>query len=167
MKPTIRLARPDEAALICEIEDDAAERYRGSAHEYVVDHGPSPPEAYAELAEQGLVFLAELDGAPAGMAAGEAFPKALHLHELAVRHALQGQGVGRALVKAVAKEARRRGLPAVTLTTFATIPWNGPWYARLGFEELTQATLSEWLRQKLEDEYGRGLTDRCAMRLAV
>jgi len=163
----IRKARPEEAELIREIENDAAERYRGSQHAYVVDHDAAPAEAYAELAAEGLVFVAELDGIAAGFAASEAFPDALHLHELAVRHARQGQGLGRRLVEATAKEARRRGLPAVTLTTFADIDWNAPLYAHLGFRELDGASLNEWLRQKLEDEYGRGLTERCAMRLAL
>lgn len=167
MSVRIRLASPDEAELIREIENDAGERYRESVHAYVADHDAAPAEAYAELAAEGLVFLAEVDGVPAGIAACEAFPGALHLHELAVRRAFQGQGLGRRLVEVTAKEARRRGLPCVTLTTFADIPWNAPLYAHLGFRELDGPGLSEWLRQKLEDEYSRGLTQRCAMRLAV
>ena len=163
----IRRARPDEAELIRAIENDAAQRYLGSAHAYVVEHDAAPAEVYAELAAEGLVFVADLDGEPVGFAACEPIPGALHLHELAVRLAHQGRGLGRRLIEASAKEARRRKLPAVTLTTFATIPWNGPLYAHLGFHELDGTTLSEWLRQKLEDEYGRGLTDRCAMRLAL
>ena len=37
------------------------------------------------------------------------------------------------MVGRVAETARRRGLPAVTLTTFEDVAWNAPWYARLGF----------------------------------
>jgi hypothetical protein len=28
----------------------------------------------------------------------------------------------------------------VTLTTYADVPWNGPWYARHGFAELAELT---------------------------
>jgi N-acetylglutamate synthase-like GNAT family acetyltransferase len=44
------------------------------------------------------------------------------------------RGIGRALLDHVAALARARGAPALTLTTFAEVPWNGPYYARLGFE---------------------------------
>lgn len=149
------------------IEDSAAIRFRGSNHAYVLD-APSPPaEIYADLAARGLVLMADHEGGAVGFAACEPYPDALHLKELAVAHRFQGQGIGRALVDAVAEEARRRALPAVTLTTFADLPWNGPWYERLGFTELREGQLGEWLRQILEGEYERGLTDRCAMRLAV
>ena len=66
---------------------------------------------------------------PFGFAFAEPFEDALHLWELAVRLDAQRQGAGRALVMAVAADARARNLPAVTLTTFRDIPWNGPFYA--------------------------------------
>ena len=82
---------------------------------------------------EGLVWVADDVGELIGFAAAQAYFDALHLWELAVRHDRQGRGAGRALVEAAATEARRLGLPAVTLTTFRDIPWNGPLYARLGF----------------------------------
>lgn len=163
----IRLARPDEAEQIRKIEDAAARKFRGSKHAYVLDHPAPPAKIYAGLAARGLVFMADHEGRAIGFAACEPYPDALHLKELAVHHRVQSRGAGRALVEAVAAEARRRKLPAVTLTTFADLPWNAPWYERLGFEELGAGTLGERLRQELEDEYGRGLSDRCAMRLTL
>ena len=163
----IRAARPEEAELIRRIEDSAAARFRGSPHAYVTEHPAPPAEVYAALAAEGLVLIADQDGGPVGFAACELFPDALHLKELAVIHRKQGQGVGRALVEAVAEEARRRGRAAVTLTTFQDLDWNGPWYARQGFVELAAGTLGERLRQELADEDARGLTARCAMRLTL
>jgi GNAT superfamily N-acetyltransferase len=86
-----------------------------------------------------------------GFAACQACADALHLWELAVRHKAQGQGVGTALVQATLNLARDRGLPAVTLSTFREIPWNGPFYARMGFVETPAATLNarlEIIRQR-------------------
>jgi GNAT superfamily N-acetyltransferase len=100
-----------------------------------------------------------------GFGACEAFDDALHLWELAVRHDAQGQGVGRALIAAAVEEARRRALPAVTLSTFRQIPWNAPFYARLGFALLDDPALNPRLVAVLAKEARRGLTDRCAMRL--
>jgi predicted N-acetyltransferase YhbS len=163
----IRPARPDEAELIRKIEDSAAARFRGSPHAYVTDHPPPPAEVYATLAARGLVLIADQDEGPVGFAACELYPDALHLKELAVLHRRQGEGVGRALVAAVADEARRRGRSAVTLTTFRDLDWNAPWYARLGFVELGAGTLGERLREELAEEDARGLTARCAMRLTL
>jgi ribosomal protein S18 acetylase RimI-like enzyme len=36
------------------------------------------------------------------------------------------RGVGRALIDHLADHARATGAPALTLTTFADVPWNGP-----------------------------------------
>ena len=163
----IRAARPDEAELIRKIEDSAAARFKGSDHAYVTDHPAPPAEIYAALAAEGLVLMADQDGGAVGFAACELYPDALHLKELAVLHRKQGQGIGRALIEAVAKEARRRGRSAVTLTTFRDLAWNAPWYARQGFVELGAGTLGERLRQELAEEDARGLASRCAMRLSL
>ncbi|ALG07922.1 GNAT family N-acetyltransferase [Kibdelosporangium phytohabitans] len=54
----------------------------------------------------------------------------LHLHQIAVDPAHAKRGIGTALMRAV---FARAGARAVTLTTFADVPWNGPWYRKLGF----------------------------------
>jgi len=120
------------------------------------------------FAAQGLVWVAEdAAGRLIGFATCEAFEHELHLWELAVRHDAQGKGAGRAMIAAVADEARARGLPAVTLTTFRDIPWNAPFYARCGFVELSGDDLGPFLtlvREK-EVEIGLDVANRCAMRL--
>ena len=84
-----------------------------------------------------------------------------------MRHDVQGRGTGRALVAAAVDEGQRRRLPAITLTTFRTIPWNAPFYARIGFVEIAGAALNARLAAVLKREWRRGLSDRCAMRLAI
>ena len=115
----------------------------------------------------GLVLTAEDVGQPVGFAATQACADALHLWELAVRHDAQGRGAGRALMAAVCDLARRRRLAAVTLSTFRDIPWNGPFYARLGFGELSATDLNPRLAAVLarEAELGLDVAARCAMRL--
>ncbi len=113
--------------------------------------------------------MAEDGSGPIGFAACEAFDDALHLWELAVRRERQGQGVGRALIRAVIDAARARGCAAVTLTTFREIAWNGPFYARLGFRELAAHELDGRLAEVLSREAAKGLdvAARCAMRLEI
>jgi hypothetical protein len=54
----------------------------------------------------------------------------------------------------------------VTLTTYRDIPWNAPFYRRLGFEELTAAELTPDLREIVLAEAKKGLepTRRVVMR---
>jgi GNAT superfamily N-acetyltransferase len=126
-------------------------------------------EDHRPFAVQGLVWVAEEAGELIGFATCEAFEDELHLWELAVRLDRQGRGAGRALISAVVEEARRRGLPAVTLTTFRDIPWNAPFYSRCGFVELAEDQLGAFLTLVREKEVQLGLdvANRCAMRLAL
>jgi hypothetical protein len=49
------------------------------------------------------------------------------------------------------------GYESVTLTTFRDLPWNMPFYARLGFAVVPRHDLSPALRCVVEDEDRRGL----------
>ena len=53
--------------------------------------------------------------------------------------------------------AKKTGYPAVTLSTFRDVPWNGPFYARHGFRALEPGELGEGLRRVVEGERERGL----------
>ncbi|WP_207390435.1 GNAT family N-acetyltransferase [Rhodococcus sp. ABRD24] len=57
----------------------------------------------------------------------------------------------------VAEWARDRGLPELTLTTFVDVPWNGPYYTRIGFEILATEDLGPGLRAVRDHEATRGL----------
>ncbi len=126
-------------------------------------------EDHRPFAAQGLVWVAEDAGRLIGFATCEAFEDDLHLWELAVRHDAQGKGAGRALIATVVDEARARGLPAVSLTTFRDIPWNAPFYARCGFAEVPEAEFTPFLKLVREKEAAIGLdiANRCAMRLVL
>ncbi|WP_313201037.1 GNAT family N-acetyltransferase [Pseudomonas sp.] len=93
--------------------------------------------------------------------------QALHVHELSVRLQSQGQGIGRLLLDQACAVARHRGASALTLTTFAHVSWNGPFYARYGFEVLDEQHLGARLQGILATERAQGLSGRCAMRLAL
>ncbi len=46
----------------------------------------------------------------------------------------------------MAERAAAAGVPAVTLTTFADVPWNAPYYLRCGFRVLDDAEVTAGLR---------------------
>jgi N-acetylglutamate synthase-like GNAT family acetyltransferase len=79
----------------------------------------------------------------------------------------QGRGSGRRLIETARAHAELTGLSALKLTTFRDVPWNGPFYARLGFEMLSPSSLGNRLSAILANEAAGGLPRerRCAMRL--
>lgn len=124
--------------------------------------------AHRAFVDAGGSWVAEDDnGCLAGFACARREGQALHLYEISVRQEVQGQGVGRRLLQQVADAARDAGLRELTLTTFANVPWNAPFYARFGFEVLDERLLSPRLREILANERAHGLTERCAMRRYV
>jgi ribosomal protein S18 acetylase RimI-like enzyme len=111
--------------------------------------------------------VAQDDRRLVGFAACELFEDALHVWELAVARPAQGRGAGQALMRAAIEAARGRGRAAVTLTTFRDIAWNAPFYARLGFIEVPEATFNARLAfiREREAKAGLPISARCAMRL--
>lgn len=67
------------------------------------------------------------------------------------------QGIGRQLIDAARQWAERHGLAGLTLTTYACVPWNAPYYRRLGFRVLADEEMAEGLRSLRAREAGRGL----------
>jgi len=125
-------------------------------------------EAHRAFVDAGGSWVVEdLDGCILGFACARLEAQALHLHEVSVRLEAQGQGVGRKLLLQVADAARQVGARELTLTTFADVPWNAPFYARLGFEVIDEGLLDARLQQILAGERAHGLEGRCAMRLGV
>jgi ribosomal protein S18 acetylase RimI-like enzyme len=87
-----------------------------------------------------------------------------HLEQIAVLPQQGRRGHGTALLAGVAREAARRGGDAVTLMTYADVPWNGPFYARHGWVEL--AEVPHHLREIAEAEEAMGL-QRHGRRIAM
>ncbi len=67
------------------------------------------------------------------------------------------RGIGRLLLEHLAGYAAATGAKALTLTTFADVPWNAPYYVRCGFHDLADADLTPGLRAVREHEAARGL----------
>jgi len=126
------------------------------------------PEAHARAVAQGRSWVAvdEADQ-PVGFLFAAVEDADLHILELSVSAEHQGRGAGRALMAAARQEAEVRAKQALTLTTFSTVPWNAPFYARMCYAALTSAETPAYLRETLAAEAAHGLTDRVAMRLTL
>ena len=92
-----------------------------------------------------------------------------HLEEIDVHPDHGRRGLGTSLVNAVCGWAGKEGYAAVTLSTFRDVPWNMPFYARLGFEEIAPADRTPALRAVVAAETRKGLSPdrRVTMRRIV
>lgn len=82
---------------------------------------------------------------------------ALHLEEIDVHPDHGRRGLGTQLVELVCGWAASHGYQSVTLTTFRDVPWDMPFYSRLGFGVVPAEELSVALHRLVDDETRRGL----------
>lgn len=123
---------------------------------------------YVAIGTSWVAIQAEISSAPCGFLCAQAQGCALHIYEVSVAEHAQGRGIGKALVQHCCAEAKRRGYTNVTLTTFTTVPWNRPFYEKLGFSVLANTELPVFLRDILQTEEAHGFTvPRCAMRKII
>ncbi|SOE04201.1 GNAT family N-acetyltransferase [Blastococcus haudaquaticus] len=89
-----------------------------------------------------------------------------HLEQVSVHPEQAHRRLGRELLDHLTAWAGEHGLPALTLTTFVDVPWNGPYYERLGFRFLAEAELTPELRRirRAGADHGLDRWPRAAMR---
>ncbi|SFP91255.1 Ribosomal protein S18 acetylase RimI [Mesorhizobium sp. NFR06] len=165
----IRAARFDDAEALPAIEQSAGEAFRAIADLAWLAEGDNVSvERHRQLIAEGACWVAA-DGQdrPVGFLSAGIEGDTLHIWELDVRLDRQGSGIGRALLERATGDARRRGLAAVTLTTFRAVAWNAPFYRKFGFRVLEDPGIDERLASLLGDEaeHGMPLDQRCAMQL--
>lgn len=101
-----------------------------------------------------------------GFLSGQEVGTEFHLQEVSVRSKYQGRSLGKALIETGLQQATLKGLLSATLTTFVEVPWNAPFYKKLGFEIIENDDLNVRLSNLLlaEASHGLPLEKRCAMR---
>jgi ribosomal protein S18 acetylase RimI-like enzyme len=144
---TIRPAGPDDLPLLVEIERRAGRAFAEHGLPEVAADDPGTPEELEVYRAAGAAWVAvdERDLPVAYILTAE-IDDGVHIEQVSVDPAQAGHGIGAALIDHAAERAAAAGLRALTLTTFRDIPWNAPYYARLGFAELPEAEWGPQLR---------------------
>ncbi|EOL9026664.1 GNAT family N-acetyltransferase [Cronobacter sakazakii] len=154
----------------------AIERSADSAFEtipalaWVATDGVQPEDLHHRLCEQGYsAVMVNANDAPVGFINGDYIDGALHILGVAVMRDCQGMGLGKRLMADAICHARAKQLSALTLTTFRNVPWNQPFYARLGFSVISEVDMPDALARLLDEEAAHGFArdSRCAMRLSL
>ncbi|UKA63041.1 GNAT family N-acetyltransferase [Arthrobacter sp. FW306-04-A] len=166
----IRAARADELERLRGIEFAAGEIFRSRGMDAIADDEPLTVTELALFQTRGgaLVF-ADASDVPVAYLLLEHLDGNAHVEQLSVHPSHARRGLGGGLLDAAEKWAQVQGLAWLTLTTFRDVPWNAPYYRRLGFEELDPDMLDDGLRGIVECEGLVGLSrwPRVAMRRRV
>ncbi|MDO3685170.1 GNAT family N-acetyltransferase [Micromonospora sp. C28ISP2-4] len=165
-----RIARAGELTEVQRIEVASGAPFREIGMTLVADMPPLPLDALAAGQRAGRLWVAtDPADRPIAFVLADLVDGAAHVQQISVDPAYARRGIGRRLLDGVAGWAATEGLPALTLTTFRSVPWNGPYYVRCGFRELAGAELTPGLVELLAAEAALGLdpAERIAMRRPV
>ena len=116
----------------------------------------------------GLLFVAtdEKDRLVGFVAAAEVDDE-MYIEELDVLRAFQGRGIGARLMRVIIDRAAKRSLHRVTLTTDRLVPFNAPFYEKLGFVILEPESLSANLLKRLSGQIAHGLDSERRVAMAL
>ncbi|MER7986360.1 GNAT family N-acetyltransferase [Streptomyces noursei] len=163
----IRVPDPADLSALRALERAAGEPFRALGMARIADDEPPPVDVLAQYQRAGRA-LAAYDSAragevPRGYLLWDPVDGCCHVEQVSVHPERARRGIGRALID---RAERDGALPALTLTTFADVPWNAPYYARLGFRRLADAALTPGLRaiRAHEAELGLDRWPRVCMR---
>ncbi|MFF7452342.1 MULTISPECIES: GNAT family N-acetyltransferase [unclassified Streptomyces] len=163
----IRPAAADELPALQDIERAAGTPFRALGMEAIADDDPPTLADLERYRRAGRAWVAAGEGArPVGYLIAEPVDGALHVEQVSVHPDLARRGIGRTLLSYADERAREDGLSGLTLTTFTGVPWNAPYYERLGFRVLGEAELTPGLRRirAREAELGLDRWPRVCMR---
>lgn len=163
---SIRAVSPEELTLLPAVERAAAQLFRQS---------PYPELADAALAAESVdptrdrVWAVVEDERPVAFAIMRTHVDALHIQEIDVHPDHARKGLGGMLIREMARIAKAERKEWLTLTTMSDIPWNGPYYTRLGFNEVSRNAAGPDLRGILveEEKAGIPMAHRICMRMSL
>lgn len=163
MTVTIRGARPRELVDIVALEAAADAAFLTLDPPIVFE--PTPVDDLRPSCAFGRLLVADHDGHLCGFVRIEVIDHAPHIEQVSVHPAYAGLSIGAALLTSAEQWATTRGFHAMTLTTYRDLPWNGPYYTRLGWTVLSPPEQSPGLKalRAREKHHGLDLWPRQAM----
>ncbi|GAA2327727.1 GNAT family N-acetyltransferase [Streptomyces kunmingensis] len=154
----VRTATAAELPRLQAIEVAAGAAFRALGMDAVADDEPPALEELERFRRAGHAWVAEGDeGTVIAYLVGLVVDDAFHIEQVTVDPDAARRGIGRALIAYAERFARDRGLTGLTLTTFTDVPWNAPYYERLGFRRLSADALTPGLRDIRAAEAANGL----------
>jgi len=163
----IRPVTESDFSHLPDVEIDAGTLFADFGLPEIAASDPSPESFYRSLPKGSFILVATENAKIVGFSVGLIVDGQAYLREVSVRRSQAKQGVGKRLVNGIIQWAVEQGFRTVTLTTFRDLPFNGPFYSKLGFKEFVPDDTWPELRAIREKEKRNGLDirPRIAMRL--
>jgi GNAT superfamily N-acetyltransferase len=125
---------------------------------YISDHDPPPAELLERYRRDGRAWVStDSENRPVAYLIADLVDGNVHIEQVSVHPEFSRRGIGRSLIDHTETWAAGRGHGALTLTTFAEVPWNGPYYVRCGFTPMAGPDMGPELAARLAEESERGL----------
>lgn len=170
----IRSARVEEISLLSQIEQSAASLFLDTPYTFLLNDAPLPLDFVQQQFQAGRVWVAvncreqsknHQHETVVGYAIACEVDDTLYLQQLDVAPEHGRRGIGSALVNTVCAWAKAQGYRIISLSTFRGIPWNAPFYSKLGFCPVDEAELTTGFQQIRLKEVAAGLPifDRAIM----
>ncbi|HTW21481.1 MAG TPA: GNAT family N-acetyltransferase [Mycobacteriales bacterium] len=166
----IRPARASDTPHIRTIEAAAGTQFYSVGMDLVADAElPSDEELIPYINGQRAWVVTDAHDVPIAFILSDIVDDNVHIEQVSVHPSQAHKGLGKALIDHVADVAGDSGYPAMTLTTYVDVPWNGPYYTRLGFMEIGTDELTPGLVEirRHEAELGLDAWPRVCMRRAL
>lgn len=168
----VRLARPDELDALPAIEIAADARFAATPYADLVAGYPTTEIAdFADAQDRwGLWVAIDAGDRPVGFAHCKPVGRGtLYVAQLSVHPDHAGCRLAARLLDRVAEFHGPRGVWRLTLTTFRDIPWNAPYYARIGFREVEDLGAEVFLGRQIAEQVRGGFPaeSRVAMARAI
>ncbi len=166
----IRAARAEDLPALGQIERAAGASFRTLGMHAVADDPSLSVASLATFQEDGRAWVAADEaGRPVAYLLVDVVDATAYVEQVSVHPDHARQGLGRTLLETAEAWATACRLAALTLTAFAEVPWNAPYYERLGFRVVPMGELTRGLRRIREHEAARGLDrwPRVSMRRPV
>ncbi len=166
----IRRARRDELEVLREIERLAGRMFATIGMLEIAAHEPPSAAELESFVAAGRAWVA-VDGDDRAVAylLSELVDGCAHVTQVSVAPEHAARGIGAALIGRLDADAAVENRPCLTLTAFRDVPWNAPYYARLGFVVVEAAEQGPELQALIRRERGSipGDAPRVAMRRPV
>ena len=165
----IALASPADVTAIPGIEQAAASLFAAEDLPPPLRYRVTDREYLRQAQCERRLWVALSGARPVGFALADVADGEAYLSEIDVHPEHARQGLGTRLVRAVVEWGVARGFACLSLVTFRHLPWNAPFYARLGFIALPDRAIGPELRGFIAEEEAAGIDTRkrVAMRLAL
>lgn len=152
-----RFATADDVAKIAPLERAAAEMFRDIDMDAVADDAPISEARLSQAVEDNLLWVATEFGSVRAYLLAEPLADSLYIEQVTVHPEAAHRGIGARLIESVAADERAVELGKLSLISFENVPWNAPYYERLGFLDLDESEWPAGLAEKVEAEKQRGL----------